>query len=93
MYHNIPYVNGEFVRREETNGFFFVRLIKINATHDTITTAIIADTVMKNLREKQVREHIAKHVADPAFYSDTLHFYKVNDCHSSLEDAVSRANK
>ena len=84
------FLNSNY-RYEETYGYFFIRLIKI--VHDTITTSIVADTTLKYLTSsKEVRNRIAKNINNPGFYSDTLHFYKVNNYHLSLNEAVLKAN-
>ena len=71
-----------------------MRLININAARDSITTAVVADTTLKSLgSEKQIRRRIAENIDNPVFYSDMVHFYKVNDYHLTLNEAVERANK
>ena len=74
-------------------GFTIIRLIKINSACDTITTALIADTTLKDLKSSKLLCHrIASHLNNPSFYCDTMHFYKVNNVHYSIEEARDKAN-
>jgi len=88
-----PYADHKFTGMTY-EGFFFVRLIHINASFDTITTAIVADTTIKNLKSNgEVRRRIAKNLNTASFYSDTLHFYKVSGYHLSSNESKLRANR
>lgn len=92
-YRYVPSKDGHYLSGQTKQGFFFVRLVKITAAYDTITTAIISDTTLMHLtNSKEVRNRVAKNINNPAFYSDTLHFYKVSGYHLSLEESVSKAN-
>ena len=92
-YRYVPSKDGHFISGQTKQGFFFLRLIKINAAYDTITTAIISDTTLVHLTSsKEVRNRVEKNVNNPAFYSDTLHFYKVSGYHLFLRESVSKAN-
>jgi len=91
-YRHVPEKNGHLNGQIKT-GYFFVRLINISASYDSITTAIVADTTLMHLTSsKDLRNHVTKHMNDPAFYSDTLHFYKAQGYHLSIKDAVTKAN-
>ncbi len=91
-YRYVPEKNGH-VNGQIKHGYFFVRLIKINAAYDTITTAIVADTTMSSLTgSEEVRSRISKNGNNPGFYSDTLHFYKVSGYHLSLTESGAKAN-
>jgi hypothetical protein len=79
---------------ENTDGYFFVKLIHISKGYDSITTAIVADTALGNLTSvKDVRSRLEKNMDKKRFYSDTLHLYKVNGYHSDLSGSASRANE
>jgi len=85
--------DGNYRSNDGVKGYFFIRLLKVNAKHDRITTAIVADTTLKYLRNSaEVRSRIEKNINNPAFYSDTLHWYKVSSYHESLNESVKRAN-
>jgi len=85
-YHN-PY-SGD----KNEKGWLLVRIIKV--AHDTITTAIVADKTLKNLKSsKEVRSRITARLNDKRFYSDTMHFYKINKYHFTLNKAIKLANK
>ena len=85
---NIQYEPG---RTDE--GFLFERVIKINKSFDTITTAMIADTTMMNLHNStEVRNYVERNINKPSFYSDTLHFYRVNNYHTNIRGVVKKAN-
>ena len=93
-YRFVPERDGHYLPGQTTRqGYFFVRLININPAYDTITTAIVSDTTLIHLASpKDVRNHITKNINNPAFYSDTLHFYKVSGYHLSLDESKSKAN-
>ena len=75
-------------------GFVLVKFIRINPTYDTVITALVADTSLKKITcSASLRKRISAHLNNPAFYSDTLHFYKVNNVHRSLEEARDNANR
>jgi len=85
-YHN-PYSNNK-----DDKGWLLVRIIK--AAHDTIITAIVADKTLKNLKSSnEVRSRLAQRLNDKHFYSDTMHFYKINGYHLTLNKAIKLANK
>jgi hypothetical protein len=84
---------AKFTFGDEEDGYFFVRLISVNATYDTVTTAIVADPQMKLLKSsKEVRVRIEKNINNSSFYSDTMHFYKVSSYHASQAEAIKKAN-
>jgi len=92
MFFNLPYRNevtdkktgastGDVVR-----GYFFVRILSMNAAHTEMVTAMVADTTMTKLKSsKEVRAYITKNLNNPKFYSDTLHFRKTDNYHLSLD--------
>lgn len=85
-YHN-PYSDDK-----NEKGWLLVRIIK--AKHDTITTAIVADKALINLKSsKDVRSRLTERLNDKRFYSDTMHFYKINKYHFTLNKAIKLANK
>ncbi len=100
LFLNIPYRYipkdsiGQFLPSSfQKEGFFFVKIININPTYDTITTAIVADTTLKYFHSSEfVRRAVEQHADDPTFYSDTLHFYKVSGYHVSATEAEKIAN-
>jgi hypothetical protein len=88
---NIEYRNPYSADKNE-KGWLLVRIIK--AKHDSITTAIVADKALKNLKSsKEVRSRITAKLNDRRFYSDTMHFYKINKYHFTLNKAIKLANK
>ena len=75
----------------ELGGYIFLSLIK--ATNDSLTTAVVADTMLKYANSnKEVRKRIEKNMSTPAFCSDTLHLYKVSGYHLSLRGSMKIAN-
>ena len=71
---NVPYWEGHF----DHKGFFFLRILDVSADFSKMTTATVLDTTLWTLDGKEhVRERIMKNVANPAYYYDTIHFYKV----------------
>ncbi len=94
MYNHTPDEHGEYISEKKEEGYFFLRLIRVNKAGDTMITAVVADTAMRSMKSsKAVRNRIAKNLNNPAFYSDTLHFYKVSGYHLSLWKSVEYANK
>ncbi len=92
-YRYVPSFYGGPADAKSVEGYFFVRIISMNATYDTLTTAIVADSTLKYLKNSgEIRNRIARNVDNPAFYSDTVHFYRVNYYHASMHEAVKRAN-
>jgi hypothetical protein len=88
-----PYINDTLVTGQEEEGYFFVRIININPTYDTITTAIVADTTLKYLpNATEVRKLIERKGKMASFYSDTVHLYKVSGYHLSMGKSVEIAN-
>ncbi len=63
---------------ESVQGYFFLKLIDINETGDTITTAEVADTTLSEItKPAEVRGRINRNLDNPLFFADTAHFYKV----------------
>lgn len=73
LFINVPSVEMSFTNR----CFFFLRVLDINADYTEITAALVTDKTMMDLDEHQVRIHIEDNMYDPAFYSDTVHLYKM----------------
>jgi len=72
-------------------GYLLVRFIKL--TRDTVTTAIVADKTLKNLKSsKAVRDRVTARLNDKNFYSDTMHFYRIKKFHGAYKIAVKLAN-
>jgi len=91
---NVAYRNVEKEAKDGTReeGYFFVKVIKL--TQDSLVTAIVADPTLRFLKNtSEVRSRIAKHLNNPYYYSDTLHFYKVSNYHASVDGSVHEANK
>ena len=85
------YARETYSVADEESGYFFVHII--NISHNSMTTAVVADTTLKYLTSaKEVRNRIEKNLNNPGFYSDTLHFYKVSSYHESLSGSMLRAN-
>ncbi len=90
-YHHTPYVDGRFVSEKDEKGYFFTRLIKV--TKDSIITAVVADTTLKQLtNSKDVRKRLEKNSSRPSFYSDTMHFYRVSSYRGGLKGSEVYAN-
>ena len=66
------------VLADDTDGYFFIRILSINAKEGKVIVANIADTTMMLLTSAaQVRERITKNLSNPLFYKDTAEFYRV----------------
>ncbi len=74
MFINVPYWEDGFTNR----GFIFLKVLNTNADFSTMTTAAVADTTMRRLKNSDaVKAYVTKHLNDPHFYRDTAHFFKV----------------
>jgi len=74
LFINVPYWEGHF----NNQGYFFLRVLEVNADFTKMTTATLYDTTLRSLGSStEVRERIAKNLNNPAYYYDTAHFYKV----------------
>ena len=73
LFINVPYFETEFTHK----GYFFLRILNISPDHSHITAAMVHDTNLWNLSEAEVKQHIEKNINNPAYYSDTVHLYKV----------------
>ena len=63
---------------EDSAGYFFVRILSINAKEGKVIVANIADTTLLQLTSAaQVRERITTNLNNPLFYKDTAEFYNV----------------
>lgn len=92
-YAYVPRENDQWLKEKAEEGYFFVRIISLNKNADTLTTCIVADKIMVQLKSsKEVRKRIAKNLKKPAFYSDTLHFYKASPFHGGLKESRDVAN-
>lgn len=82
---------GELLDQPAEEGQLIIRLVGV--TKNSIAAAVVADTGLKRLpNSAAVRKLVAKNLNNKSFYCDTVHFYKVSDYHSSLNEAMKRAN-
>jgi hypothetical protein len=58
-------------------GYFFLKILKVNADFTKMTTATVYDTTMWELNQSGVKQRITRNLNNPAFYYDTVHFYKM----------------
>ena len=66
------------VVKDDSGGYFFFRILNIDAKNGKVTVASIADTSMVHLSSPaQVRARIAKNLNNPLFYKDTSLLVKV----------------
>jgi len=70
---NVPYFEGHFSHK----GYFFLKILAVNADFTKMTAATVHDTTLWNLDKAGVKQRIASNVNNPAYYYDTVHFYKV----------------
>jgi hypothetical protein len=82
---------GHFISPGES-GFLTYRLLK--TTEDSLVVCVVSDPGMKDLPSSAaVRKKIEKNINNKAFYSDTVHFYKVKAGHFGLNKSMELANK
>jgi hypothetical protein len=70
---NVPYFEDNFTHV----GYFFLKILDINADYTKITAALVHDTNLWNLNQAGVKQRITSNVNNPNYYSDTVHFYKM----------------
>lgn len=74
LFINVPYFEGDFSHQ----GFFFLRVLDINPDFTKMTAELVHDTNLWNLKQAEVKQRISQNINNRAYYSDTLHFYKVS---------------
>lgn len=75
---NVPYFEENFTHE----GFFFLKILETDADPVTgnyikMTAAVVNDTTLWNLNQAEVKQRIIQNINNPAYYSDTVHFYKM----------------
>jgi hypothetical protein len=70
---NVPYFEDNFTHQ----GFFFLKILEINADFTKITAAVLHDTELWDLTQTQVKQRITKNIGNPGYYRDIVHFYKM----------------
>jgi len=55
------------------NSYFFLKILDVNADLTKMAAATVHDTTLW----KGVRQRITRNVSNPAYYFDTVHFYKI----------------
>lgn len=74
-------------------GYFFIRLVRMNKAQDTLVTAIVADTTLKYCTSaREVGRRMEEYRNKASFYSDTVHWYKINSYHYSINGSKAIAN-
>ncbi len=59
------------------NGYLFLKILSVNKTFTKMTTTTVHDTTLWTLNQKQLQKRIIENLNNPAYYYDTVHFYKV----------------
>jgi len=71
----------------EISGYLFLKIL--DASSQQIVATIVRDSTLKMQKSSiDVRNIIAKNINNKYFYSDTLHFYKINSYHSDINIAL-----
>lgn len=61
-------------------GYFLVKVLEFGEYNDKITLAVVGDPSLRSLNSQQeVYDHVAENMNKPAFYSDTVHLYKIGE--------------
>lgn len=77
----------------DERGYLLLRIIAANKAFDTVSVAMVNDPALKHLTSaEKVRRYVAANQHAHAFYTDTLHLYKVSSYHSSLSQTIFEAN-
>ncbi len=76
---SVPYLKrGEEIWDYRPSGYFFLKVIDINKDFTKMTAATVHDSTMSELNAVGIRQRIARNLDNPAYYFDTVHFYKMN---------------
>ena len=80
LFLNIPYWHEDREKSYyQTVGYFFVKIVNVNSDYSKLTTATVSDTSLGRLGSQlEVYNRIAKNLNNRSYYSDTVHFYKIN---------------
>lgn len=70
---NVPYFEGDFEHR----GYFFLRVLNVNAGDTEMTAALVGDKTLWDLDQAGVKKRMVQNLNNPKFYSDTVHLYKM----------------
>ncbi len=70
---NVPYFEANFSR----NGFFFLKILEISPDFTKITAAVFHDNTLWELNQEDLSQRITQNVNNPAYFSDTVHLFKI----------------
>ena len=73
---SVPYLKGTGWGYS-IHGYFFLKVIDINKDFTKMTTATVYDSTMWELNATGIRQRIIRNLGNPAYYFDTVHFYKI----------------
>ncbi len=74
---SIPYLESNEYLMYKEKGYFFLKVIDINKDFTKMTTATVHDSTMWELNATGIRQRIIRNLDNPAYYFDTVHFYKI----------------
>lgn len=70
-----------------------LRILYESPTNDTFIAAVVTDSALRTVKDSVAFcKKIKDNFDNPSFYSDTLHFYRVNSYHSNLDSAYIKAD-
>jgi hypothetical protein len=91
-YRHLQFDKDDNLLGEKEEGYFFLRII--SAAKDSLTAAIVTDTMLMHLNSpEQLRAHLTKNIDKPGLYRDTLHLYKISRYHYDLDIAIRIKNE
>lgn len=78
--HAFPVTGDDKYEMFPNSGFMFLHILEANKAYDKITAAVVGDTTMRSLENsEQVYNFVKANMNKPAFYSDTVHLYKISE--------------
>jgi hypothetical protein len=78
LFLNVPYWHQNADAGKDYPGYIFLRVVNTNMDNSRMTTAVVSDTSIGGLASQlDVYNRIAKNLNNKAYYSDTMHFVKV----------------
>lgn len=70
---NVPFSDRASSRR----GYFFLKILDTDAGFTKMTAVAYNDTTLWNQPQEQIKKRISRNIGNPAYFRDTVHFYKV----------------
>lgn len=75
----VRFINVPYFERDLPLQYGFLKILESNNDFTKFTAAVVGDETMQRIKTQQLlKAHIIKNINNPKFYSDTVHFYKID---------------